>query len=121
MTREKKHDFDWVGISIGAARMVLVGFAGFISWWLSTYFEPMQQTMQNLSISAAGINQQLANIDKITTRLEQKQNEILEVVHANSSNVKRNYDSVKKLEKNQEVVLKDVNDLKIKVYYLENK
>jgi ABC-type transporter Mla subunit MlaD len=121
MERTKKHDFDLVGISIAGARMLLVGFAGFISWWLSTNFEPVKNTMQQLAINTAGINEKLENLSDTTDKLEENQSAILLLVNSNKDEITHAKQDRADLKKLTTINHNDINDLKVRVYYLEKK
>ena len=95
----KKQELSIVGLSIMGARMLLVGFAGFISWWLSTNFEPVINTMQELAINTAGINQQLENLDDTTEKLEENQSAILLLVNSNKDEIGHNKQEISELKK----------------------
>lgn len=117
----KKQELSIVGLSIMGARMLLVGFAGFISWWLSTNFEPVKNTMQELAINTAGINKQLENLDETTDKLEDNQSAILLLVNSNKDELEHNKQEMQEIKKFTTINHDEINDLKVRVYYLEKK
>ena len=93
MTHERKHDNSLLGWFIGAYRLAVITAtvclsAVFWYYWddMKNAIEKVADNFQVLAINVAGINQQLASLDKAAVRLE----DVTSKLQENQNSIKDN-------------------------------